>query len=74
MTERQQRFVEAFLDRSSAGYLCATRAAAVAGYAWPGKQGPRLMTMPEVAEAVEREFKAACPVDQHGRWVGNGTT
>ena len=34
----------------------ATRAAAMAGYAWPGKSGPRLMTVPEVRAAVEAGF------------------
>jgi hypothetical protein len=51
LTERQARFVALYLDGPHRG---ATRAAAAAGYAWPAKQGPRLLTFPAVA-AVVRE-------------------
>ncbi|WP_165251206.1 terminase small subunit [Paludisphaera soli] len=53
MTEMQRRFCDAYLD--GARYN-ATQAARLAGFAWPNKQGPRLMQHPEVGPAVEAEF------------------
>ena len=70
MTERQARFVEAYISGPRGVQFNATRAAEAAGYAWPGKQGPRLMTFPDVNEAVEVRFSAICPVDRHGGWRG----
>lgn len=50
MTVKQQAFVEAILsDRKGR----ANRAAAAAGYAWPGKQGSRVLSHPEVSAAVQ---------------------
>jgi hypothetical protein len=74
LTDRQAAFVRAFLTPGPPGsaYLCATRSAAAVGYAWPGKQGPRLMTMPHVAAAVEEGFLKLCPVDPFGRPVPPG--
>jgi hypothetical protein len=74
LTDRQAAFVRAFLTPGPPGsaFLCATRAAAAVGYAWPGKQGPRLMTMPHVAAAVEEGFLKQCPVDRFGRPVTPG--
>jgi hypothetical protein len=72
LTDRQRRLIEAFLTPGPPGsaYLCATRAAAAVGYAWPGKQGPRLRAMPRGAAAVEAEFYEEfpeCPIGRHGR-------
>ena len=59
LTDRQRHFIRAFLDMTpDGGRLVATRAARIAGYAWPGKQGPRLLTMPVVAAELERRFAA----------------
>jgi hypothetical protein len=57
LTARQRQFIELFFDRSSRGYLCATRAAALAGFTHPGKQGPRLTTMPHVRRLLEERFE-----------------
>ena len=57
LTDRQRRFIEAFLDVSEAGgRLCAAKAARIAGYAWPRQQGARLMSFPHVHAEVERRF------------------
>lgn len=58
LTDRQRRFVDLFHDRDDPRrtWCCATRAAAAAGYAWPGKQGPRLLTFPTVKAEVERQL------------------
>ena len=69
MTERQARFVEAFLSGPDRVRYNATRAAEAVGYRWPGKQGPRLLSFPHVNEAVEAGFAAVCPVDRYGRFV-----
>jgi phage terminase small subunit len=73
LSERQERFVDAYLTRGP-GFLCATRAARLAGYAWPDKQGPRLLSFPHVSEAVEtrfrgmlREIKERPPLPPRGR-------
>jgi hypothetical protein len=58
MTERQERFVEAFLSAPRGVRYNATRAAEAVGYRWPGKQGPRLLTSPGVREAVDTGFAA----------------
>ena len=56
LTGRQKAFVELYISGPRGVQLNATRAAEAAGYAWPGKQGPRLLTFPEVAEIVETLF------------------
>jgi len=56
LTERQSRFVELFLHGPDGVRLIATQAARAAGYAWPAKQGPRLLTIPHVLAAVEAGF------------------
>jgi len=53
MTERQRRFLDLYLSGRPGVCANATRAAEAAGYAWPGKQGPRLTTFPEIAAALE---------------------
>jgi len=57
MTPMQERFVEALLSDDREIRHCATRAAQRAGYKWPDKQGPRLMTFPQVAAAIEAGFE-----------------
>lgn len=57
LTERQRAFVAGFLDRGGRGFLNATRAAKAAGFAWPGKAGPRLTTYPTVHRAIEAGFQ-----------------
>jgi hypothetical protein len=52
MTSRQRRFVELIL---ADGHHNATRAAREAGYAWPGKLGPRLMATAGVGDVVRAE-------------------
>src|SRR4051812_43668306 len=61
MTERPAAFVELCVPGEPPIRSNATRAAGAAGFAWAGKQGPRLMTIPEVAERVEALFFA--------RWI-----
>ena len=53
LTERQSRFVELFLHGPDGVRLVATQAARAAGYAWPAKQGPRLLTFPHVVAAID---------------------
>lgn len=71
LTRRQWRFIDAFLDRGSGAFLNATQAARLAGYAWPEKQGPRLLTMPAVHKWVEIRFKLQylAARDERGRLV-----
>jgi hypothetical protein len=51
LTPRQRLFCEAYATRGNA-----TRAATIAGYAWPGKSGPRLTTFPAVKAVLEAQF------------------
>lgn len=53
MTERQAKFLDFYLHGPRGVAYNATRAVEAAGYAWPGKQGPRLSTHPEVAAACD---------------------
>jgi hypothetical protein len=46
----------------------ATRAASRAGYAWPGKQGPRLASMPPIRAAVDALRALSRWNDEHARW------
>jgi hypothetical protein len=55
--ERQQRFIQAFLHGPLQDRYNATRAARAAGYFWPGKQGPRLMTYPYILNQIELGFQ-----------------
>jgi phage terminase small subunit len=61
LTERQRRFVELYVSGPPAVEGCATRAAAAAGYRWPGKQGPRLRTFPAVDDAIWERHRATEP-------------
>ena len=56
LTDRQEAFVELYISGPRAVQFNATRAAEAAGYAWPGKQGPRLLTFPPVAKIIETLF------------------
>jgi phage terminase small subunit len=56
LTERQARFVERFLYGQGRTRFNATRAAQEAGYAWPDKQGPRLLSFPHVKAVVDSGF------------------
>jgi hypothetical protein len=61
LTPRQARFVEAYIVGDGGRGMNATRAAEAAGYRWPSKQGPRLMTFPAVAEAIRAAMRAVMP-------------
>jgi len=54
LTERRAAFVAAMAGPAD---FTATRAARIAGFAWPRKAGPRLMTVAAVAEPVEAAFR-----------------
>jgi hypothetical protein len=69
-TEGHSRFIDRLLHVPAEVRLVATRAAQAAGYPWPQKQGPRLMTFPCVAEAIETGFTAFCPIDRQGSPIG----
>lgn len=57
LTPRQAEFVRRFHDQGDRRTYChATNAAAAAGYRWPGKQGPRLMTFPVVKAEIDRQL------------------
>ena len=58
LTPRQERFLELYLDGPNRTHSNATKCAGLAGYRWPGKQGPRLLTMPPVAARVDAWWKA----------------
>jgi phage terminase small subunit len=55
LTDRQRRFLDAFLSGPRGVAFHATCAAEAAGYAWPGKQGPRLRTFPAIAAAIRAD-------------------
>lgn len=57
MTDRQLRFLEALLAGPRGGRSNETRAAEAAGYVWPGKRCPRLMTHPAIAEAIRVDLE-----------------
>jgi len=54
MTEKQQKFVDAFLGPAR---LNATKAAAIAGYAWPDKQGSVIARHPAIKPILDREVE-----------------
>jgi phage terminase small subunit len=56
LTPRQSDFVALYLSGPKGVRFNATRAAEAAGYAWPDKQGPRLLTFRNVDAEVERRF------------------
>ena len=56
MTVRRAAFIELHVCGPDRVRFNASRAAEVAGFAWPAKQGPRLMIVPEVVERVEALF------------------
>jgi phage terminase small subunit len=58
LTERQRRFAETYIDGPLGVALNATRSAEAAGYAWPSRQGPRLLTFPAVAAAIKPRWRA----------------
>jgi hypothetical protein len=57
LTARQSRFIQAFLNGPQEDRYIATRAARAAGYAFPEKQGWRLMKNPRVARQIELGFQ-----------------
>jgi hypothetical protein len=57
LTERQSRFIQAYLQGPVEDRYNATRAARAAGYAFPEKQGWRLMKVPRVAIQIELGFQ-----------------
>ena len=57
MTPRQAAFVRHYLERGP-GFLCATRAARLAGYAFPNRQGPALLRHPAVKPAIDEGEEA----------------
>jgi hypothetical protein len=56
LTARQERFVKVYLYGPRGVGYNPTRAAEVAGYRWPAKQGPRLTTFPSVHAAIDEGF------------------
>jgi phage terminase small subunit len=69
MTSRQRRFVELI---PADGHLNATRAAREAGYAWPGKAGPRLMATAGVGDVIRDEIRRRCEEfwrETRARWA-----
>src|SRR5262249_5533905 len=52
LNDRQQAFCAAYATRSNA-----TRAATLAGYRWPSKQGPRLTTFPAIKVVLEAQYE-----------------
>lgn len=54
LTPKQRRFVRAYLPPE--GNFNATEAARRAGYAWPGKSGPRVSRSPKVRLLVQLWF------------------
>ena len=67
LTKRQSRFVELFLHGPHGVRLIATQAARAAGYAWPAKQGPRLLTFPHVLAAIDAGFELERPAVHVGK-------
>lgn len=57
LTDRQRIFIDAITTDPPAG-CCAAEAARRAGYAWPEKQGPRLLRFPAVRAEVDRRWAA----------------
>jgi hypothetical protein len=53
MTDRRRRFMELILADPG---NCATKAAREAGYAWPNKQGPRLMATAGFGDVIRIEI------------------
>lgn len=76
LTDRQKRFIEHYLMAPICERYNATRAARAAGYAWPGKQGPRLMSVLVIAETIEARFVATLAEQgrederEQARWLG----
>ena len=64
LTPRQARFVESFLNEAK---FNASKAAALAGYRWPGKQGPRLLRFPNVNLCIEKGY-----AENYSRLSGRG--
>ena len=65
LNRRRVRFAELYVFGPPPVRFNATRAAAAVGYAWPGKQGPRLLTVPGVAWLVDVIFKIRYEVARH---------
>jgi len=55
MTEKQQKFIDAFLGPAR---LNATKAATLAGYRWPCKQGSVIARHPAIKPILDREVMA----------------
>lgn len=55
LTEKQRRFVEAYMGQAAGN---ATEAARVAGFGNPKSQGSRLLTFVDVKKAIEERQKA----------------
>lgn len=58
MTERRRKFMDAWLGEARYN---ATKAARLAGYSWPNKQGPALMQHPAVGPPLRAEFLKRFP-------------
>lgn len=69
MTERRAPIVGFYVSGEPPVRFNASRAASAAGFAWPGKQGPRLM----VAEPVEANFLARWGSSRRGRRPSRST-
>ncbi len=60
MTERQQRFYDAYCHGPKGVRYNASKSAALAGYAWPNRQGSRLMQLPNVGRLIRAEINRQC--------------
>lgn len=71
LTDRQCEFLHFFLDGALTGpgrtRYNASRSAAAAGYAWPYKQGPRLLQHPLVAGALDLTLRVRTAVPRPPR-------
>ena len=56
LNDKQQRFIELFFDRDAGAFLVAAKAARLAGYSHPSKQGHRLMQNPLIHKEVVARF------------------
>jgi hypothetical protein len=63
LTDRQQRFVDAYTTPRAPTWLNATRSAEAAGYPWPSKQGPRLRRSPAIADAITARLEPSSPAE-----------
>ncbi len=59
LTYKRRVFIDAFLAQGEATFLNAKRSAEKAGYAFPQRQGSRLLSLVEVREAIRQRLHEA---------------